>query len=202
MAIDPNLVTTVQVSELPPATFVPESILAHQIGDILSRGTIQELVNYIRSESVSQPYETKFLTIPQSGATEYIETNFDMTVGVNQGIGKVGGIWEGWAIHNGNNGTYNLDGQTLIGFGANYGTIGQFVGSETVTLNTNQIPSHSHSVTLKGSGNTSGGTAQNVVTNVTNNAADVIVTSGSTGGGQAHNNMQPSMVCLMIYKMP
>lgn len=221
MAINPALVTTVQVSELPPNPLSPTSLFPHQVGDILSQADIQQLVDYIRSQSVSLPYETKLLTIPQSEATEYINTNFDMTIGATQGIGKTDGLWNGWAIHNGNNGTYNLDGQTLIGYGANYATVGQFVGSETHTLTTAQIPAHFHHtpgsvfksfVSAAGdkTGNVSSATGYdsgsntelaigNLSTNYNSGGAALEQTVGS---GQAHNNMQPSMVCLMIYKLP
>lgn len=220
--IDPNLVTTVQVSELPPNALTPESLLAHQVGDVLSQISMEQLLEYVRSQSISLPYETKFLTIPQSEATDYISANFDMTIGATQGIGKTDGLWNGWAIHNGNNGTYNLDGQTLIGYGANYGTIGQFVGSATHTLTTAQIPAHFHHTPgsvfksfVSGAddkgGNVSSATGYDSSSSNAELAIGGLGTNYNTGGaaleqtigeGQSHNNIQPSMVCLMIYKLP
>lgn len=221
MAINPDLVTTVQVSELPPAPLSATSLLAHQVGDILSRVSMEELLLYVRSQSISQPYETKFLTIPQSEATDYINANFDMTIGATQGIGKTDGLWNGWAIHNGNNGTYNLDGQTLIGYGANYATIGQFVGSATHTLTTAQMPAHFHhtpgsvfksfiSAAGDKTGNVSSATGYDSGSNTelaignlsTNYNSGGAALEQTVGGGQSHNNIQPSMVCLMIYKLP
>lgn len=211
MAINPDLVTTAQVSELPPAPLSATSLLAHQVGDILSRVSMEELLLYVRSQSISQPYETKFLTIPQSEAVEYVSTNFDMTPGENEGIGKADGLWNGWAIHNGNNGTYNLDGQALIGFGATYNTIGQFVGSATHTLSSSELPSHRHpngmaddtdDLFVYGSTNIGvpGEATRTIVAEDTPRNFQGL--TGLTGGGQAHNNIQPSMVCLMIYKLP
>lgn len=66
-------------------------------------------------------------------------------------------------------------------------------GSKTVTLNINQIPSHSHSTptTLRYDITSTwwiGGTGGTTIA-VDNKA------TGSTGGGQAHNNLQPFITC-------
>lgn len=66
-------------------------------------------------------------------------------------------------------------------------------GSKTVTLNVNQIPSHSHSTptTLRYDITSTwwiGGTGGTTIA-VDNKA------TGSTGGGQAHNNLQPFITC-------
>lgn len=68
-------------------------------------------------------------------------------------------------------------------------TLGSKNGTETVTLNTNQIPSHAHTIKWEnysrvvGQVNTMGHIAQGSGTNAGN--------SENTGGGQAHNNMPP-----------
>lgn len=143
MAIDPAQIITKQLKELPPAPFSDTDNIAHEVGDILSRGTLGELITYLQSKSISYQYEIKYIRAPGDGSA-YINANFDMTVGPNQGIGKVGGIWEGWQICNGNNGTDNLDGQILIGYGANNPAIGQFVGNKTHTLSQSELPRHRH----------------------------------------------------------
>lgn len=196
MAINPEEITTVQVNDLPPASFSDSSILAHAVGDILSRGTVSELVSYIQTKLLARPYEIKYLVVENS----YINDNFDMTIGATQGVGKAGGLWETWAICNGNNGTNNLDGQTLIGFGANYPTIGYFTGSKEVTLTINQIPAHSHDVTLYNASPAPGNTINSLELGDPNNPGTY--TTNSKGGGLPHNNMQPSMVVLMIMKLP
>lgn len=221
MAIDPALITTVQVSELPPASFIPESILAHQIGDILSRGTIQELVDYIRSQSVSFPYEIKFLRPPGNGA-DYINENFDMTPGATQGLGKTDGLWNGWAICNGNNGTDNDDGITYIGYGANYATVGQNIGTATVTLTESQIPAHFHHTPgsvfksfISGANDKGGNVSSATGYDSAGSNAELAIgglgtnyNSGGAaleqtiGGSQSHNNIQPSKVMLKIMKLP
>lgn len=66
-------------------------------------------------------------------------------------------------------------------------------GSKTVTLNVKQIPSHSHSTptTLRYDSTSTwwiGGTGGTTIA-VDNKA------TGSTGGNQAHNNLQPFITC-------
>lgn len=199
MAIDPNLITTVQVSELPPAPLSPTSIFPHQVGDILSQANIQQLLDYVRAQSISQPYEIKCLRIPNADFDAYLNANFDTTPGSTEGLGKTDGLWSGWAIFNGNNGTDNLDGQTLIGWGANYNTIGQFVGESEHTLIASEIPNIS--INIPGSNADVGDPGTRVLTSSSDPNAGITVPV-NTGGGQAHNNIQPSMVVLMIYKLP
>jgi microcystin-dependent protein len=93
---------------------------------------------------------------------------------------------------------------------------GQKGGVETVTLNTTQMPSHTHTVTstLKAEGrngnldtpagnmlapHTGAYRAQVAVEDVTMNAAAVTSTAGNAGGNQAHENMQPYLV--MYYQI-
>lgn len=196
MAINPSLTNTVQTKDLPPSAISLTDNFAHEVGDILSRATIQELVDFIRSNSVSYNYEIKYIRAPNSA---YITDNFDMTPGASQGLGKLSGIWPGWAICNGNNGTDNLDGQTLIGYGAVKATVGQFLGAETHTLTIGQIPSHSHNVAYN-TNDAGGSGAQRTLDNSGTSTAFNATTS--IGSGQAHNNMQPSMVVLIIMKLP
>lgn len=47
MAIDPNIVTTVRVGELPPNPFTLSDKIPHEIGDTLFRGTVQQLADTI-----------------------------------------------------------------------------------------------------------------------------------------------------------
>lgn len=52
----------------------------------------------------------------------------------------------GWAICNGQNGTPDLRDRFIVGAGSSY-NLGATGGSDTVTLSTNQIPAHSHTIT-------------------------------------------------------
>lgn len=83
--------------------------------------------------------------------------------------------------------------------------LGAKAGAERVTLTTNQLPSHSHTVQASSAHATSGNPAGRVVaksgaTNVYHDSAppnaignmkDTAVSN--TGGGQAHNNLMPAL---------
>ena len=188
MAINPAEVTTVRASELPPSPPDLASILVHELGGILNRMTLDELINYIGSQATSRPYEVKCIYAPDEA---YITDNFDMTPSATQGLGKHDGLWSGWAICNGNNGTANLDGQTLVGYGANFNTVGQFIGSPDAVL-----VSHNHTYSQyvqSGSNSGSGGEAAGYF--ATGNTSTV----GESGIGK---NYQPSMTILIIMKLP
>jgi len=187
MAINPAEVTTVRASELPPASPANESILVHELEGILNRMTLAELISFIGSQATYKQYELKYIRVPNEA---YITDNFDMTPSDIQGIGKAGGLWDGWAICNGNNGTDNLDGQVLIGYGANFNTVGQFIGSPDAVL-----VSHNHTYSQyvqSGSNSGSGG-----------EAAGYFATGNTSTVGESgiDKNYQPSMVILMIMKL-
>jgi len=195
MAINPADITTVQAKDLPPSEITNDSILVHEVGDQLCRTTVAELVLYLQAQSISYQYEIKYIRPPGDGAA-YINANFDMTPGANQGKGKVDGLWNGWQICNGNNGTDNLDGQTLIGYGANHGIIGAYLGEEEHVLTVNEIPPHNHKGNgFGGPGSGTDGLETNVFLWAQNSD------TSDTGGGLAHNNMQPSMVVLAIMRL-
>ncbi len=85
------------------------------------------------------------------------------------------------------------EGRVLVGK-ASSGTFDTLVatgGAETHTLSTGELPAHTHTVDKY---NASGGSGEGVQTggNVTGT-----VTSNSTGGGGAHNNLQPYIVVYM-----
>lgn len=79
--------------------------------------------------------------------------------------------------------------------------VGDSGGAENVTLSTNEIPSHTHTFYMSGAayvGATNAAAANGGVAGVPNVGA--LITPNSTGGGQAHNNMQPSLVVNYIIK--
>lgn len=93
----------------------------------------------------------------------------------------------------------DLKGRAIIGEGTGTATdatahsLGDAGGKETHTLDITEMPSHNHS------GSTLGWTPSNMGSGNAFRA----VTDGSTnntGGGQAHNNMQPYLVCNYIIK--
>lgn len=71
--------------------------------------------------------------------------------------------------------------------GLNGDTLGATGGTETHTLDTTQIPAHTHG--LDSDGGISGGGAAS-----RSNGAGTDQQTGSTGGGGAHNNVQPTIV--------
>lgn len=116
--------------------------------------------------------------------------------------------------------TYGGDGETTFGLpdlrsrvaihpgdgpGLTPRNLGQKGGEERVTLNATQIPAHSHSGTIKSSSglpdeSNPAGLYPAALTNGTEGyaanhdgvmAADAIQTAANTGGGQAHDNVQP-----------
>jgi microcystin-dependent protein len=104
---------------------------------------------------------------------------------------------------------------TAAGFGgaAAHGATG---GSETVTLTTPQIPSHTHANTLNdpghvhsyvkanpsantGAANFAGADALSTV-DTGSAVTGITITNAAAGGGGAHGNVQPTLACNMIIK--
>ena len=121
----------------------------------------------------------------------YLNENFEV-----DGLGK--NLRLGWAICNGNNGTDNLAGRVGIGYGLGYSTLGQIGGEATHTLTKPEIPNIT--IHIDGSNADNGDPGTKAVTAATqaNSGFDVIVNSG---GGNAHNNMQPYIIQLYIMKL-
>lgn len=87
--------------------------------------------------------------------------------------------------------------------------IGQMAGVETVTLNVNQIPIHTHvPQALSGSGNNTSpagnvwaGSTQAIYTNAAPTVNMNPNASGVTGGSQPHENMMPFLVISYIISL-
>lgn len=90
-------------------------------------------------------------------------------------------------------GTWSLEAEGLvhIGAGSNY-TVGDTGGEATHILTINEMPSHSHTTGIQGSSAGAMNSGNSSAQVLFNQAAGVNTTA--TGGGQAHNNMQPYIV--------
>lgn len=90
-------------------------------------------------------------------------------------------------------------GRCLVGFDAGqteFDTVEETGGAKTHTLITNEIPAHNHVENAPASA--SGGTGKfGIDTNASGSQADPALVTGNTGGGLAHNNLQPYIVGYM-----
>ena len=66
--------------------------------------------------------------------------------------GASNAIPSGWWLCDGNNGTPDLRNRFIVGAGSSYG-VGNTGGSDTVTLGSNQMPSHTHGFGLSANSN-------------------------------------------------
>ena len=113
--------------------------------------------------------------------------------------GAADAIPTGFALCDGNNSTPNLSGRFVVGYDASNSDydVDDTGGSESVTLTVNQIPAHTHNINLavrafyqepRNFGVGTDGSA--------NNSED----TGSTGGGQSHENRPPFYALCYIMK--
>lgn len=75
--------------------------------------------------------------------------------------------------------------------------LGSAGGADVITLVTNQIPAHNHSVPSFTAGAGGGGAPLSS----SNSGTQSLPTTNNTGGGQAHSNVQPSQVTNYIVKV-
>ena len=87
-------------------------------------------------------------------------------------------------------------GRAPVGSGTGSGltarTVGQKFGAETHDLAVTEIPSHSHGVHASGPFTTNPGGPSNA--GITQNSGTYLSDTQTAGGGNAHNNVQPSIV--------
>lgn len=95
----------------------------------------------------------------------------------------------------------DLQGRVAVGSGSGSGlttrNLGNKGGAETHVLSVDEMPAHTHTYT----NNVNDQNTDNVFGSETAaDQADLSQTTGSTGGGQAHNNMQPFIVLRYLIK--
>ena len=98
----------------------------------------------------------------------------------------------GWSLCDGTNSTPDLRDRFIVSSGSVY-SIGDTGGANSVTLTVDQIPAHTHTAYTDGTGSPSGGVAKASLNGST-------VSTGSTGGGQSHENTPPYYALAFIMK--
>jgi len=183
MAINPADITTVRVGQLPPDLPTLESNIAHELGDILYRCTIQELVDLLSLNVGTLQFEVKTLYVNQ----EYIDNNFDETgLGIN--------LCTGFAICNGANGTVSVDGLVDVGYGTNYNVIGGFGGSKDAV-----VVEHSH--TYNSINNVGKAVLAFDSVGDKQGASYFTANTNTVGVSGTDKNMQPYIIALKIMKL-
>ena len=100
--------------------------------------------------------------------------------------GASNAIPSGWFLCDGNNNTPDLRNRFIVGAGSSY-EVGATGGSDSVTLTTDQIPSHGHSASgLRCS--SSGSHSHNVLDRTGSSSRTQIVLGGSHGGSSWENS--------------
>lgn len=100
----------------------------------------------------------------------------------------------------------NYGGRVPVGLDENdtdFDTLGATLGEKKHTLTVSEIPSHYHNLSVHSGGNTAAPIAG--VANTSNASGSGLLTNSNfriqnTGGGQSHNNIQPSIVANYIVK--
>ena len=113
---------------------------------------------------------------------------FETTVSTNPGT-LYGGTWAAWG-----------GGRTPVGVNTadtSFNTVEKTGGEKTHTLTINEMPSHNHRQINYWSGNAGSNTVvtQGLETSDPRQYGTYDVFTENTGGGQAHNNLQPYITC-------
>ncbi len=200
--IDPNLISTVRVDQLPNDAISLTDIFPFETLDdeTLKKATFQDLVNFININANALQYEIKQLFVDQ----EYIDNN----IVAETGLGK--NLLLGWRL------ATELDGLVTIGYGATYTNIGGYGGSKDAVL-----VEHSHNTVVFGSetdddtnslfnGISAGGISSRAF-NQSSDAFDYELTTSAGAINSAttstvgvlgiNKNMQPYCVVLKIIKL-
>lgn len=131
--------------------------------------------------------DSGFITAADIGNALYPVGSIYMSVNNTNPSTFFGGTWVSWGA-----------GKVPVGVDANdtdFATVEKTGGEKTHTLTVSEMPSHKHTVEAIGSGTTQQElTAFNVGTT---SGIDSYAGTDFTGGGQAHNNLQPYITCYM-----
>lgn len=107
---------------------------------------------------------------------------------------------DGWELCDGSNGTPDLRDRFIVGAGSGY-AVGATGGVNSVTLTTNQMPSHNHTLLASSATDGGAGSGWRWESNNSNRPSTVNGTNiGNEGGGQAHENRPPYYALAFIMK--
>jgi hypothetical protein len=185
--IDPSLITTIRVGELPPAPPTLDSKISHEVGTDLNFMTVQQLLDLLRPLVGKLQYEV----IEMDVTTQYITDNFDETgLGIN--------LCEGFAICNGDNGTKNRDGRGTIGYGIVNSFVGFTGGSNERSLS---IPISGYGVGAATGGGTAGLLTVSSGQEESGEFLESVKKASATTSAISFNVQSPYLVTLMIMKL-
>lgn len=154
---------------------------------------------------------------------QHMENHLFPPGGIIMWSGAINDIPVGWGLCNGSNGTPDLRNRFVVGAGSSY-SVGNTGGSNTVTLNASQIPSHGHGAgdlkadtagshthgywtadrTSSAGGLTSGYLYTLSYEQTSTGGTHTHTISGDTadtGGGRAHENRPPYYALAYIMKL-
>lgn len=127
---------------------------------------------------------------PPGGSEAFpIGSVFIAVVDTNPGTLLGYGTWSAFAA-----------GRVLVGLDAGqteFDAVEETGGAKTHTLLTTEIPAHNHQTLRERSATTGGATTLIARTSDTSSTVDTAVFTENTGGGGAHNNLQPYIVVYM-----
>ena len=122
-----------------------------------------------------------------------VTANYDQA-----GLGLPGTVAWGWALCNGQHGTDDLRSRFVVNYdpdNTDYAAVAIKGGATLVTLGVNNLPAHTHGAGLKITDSKGGGEAAfNAALTASPNARGNVITTQSTGSGQAFDNRPPYYV--------
>lgn len=157
-----------------------------KIPAIKHREVEMALLDYIQA-NLAQSGDIKIINCDLA----YYTANFEVN-----GLGK--NLRAGWAVCNGANGTPNIAGKVVVGYGLGYSTFGATGGSKDAV-----VVSHSHSITFDTNLDTGTGvtTYKQAGVEPAGAGAPIVGTISTDGVSGTDKNMQPYIVQLYIMKL-
>ena len=126
--------------------------------------------------------------------------------GIIMWSGSASNVPDGWKLCDGSSGTPNLKGRFIVGYDpadSDYNSVGKTGGAKSVALSVAQMPSHSHTATIRVSGLSAKSNSDNdffAPSWKSKNTEDSITTD-SKGSGQAHENRPPYYAMCFIMRV-